>query len=178
MPPHSRYCLPEIRVVHFGSGPDQSISIEEFLRSIKRDRGSYSPNRRAPKRRQSDSTTKQLSQSRGNNAETSLPVLDDQTPVDLDAQQAHAEAPIESHNSGQDHDLHSALEKRYPQSASQRTKVKKVYRRKHKYLVSPLFTSDLTPPASVRNSPTEESPKGTARRHDLLPHGMSAVTCC
>lgn len=154
-------------VVHFDVGPDRSISIEQFLCSIKRDPSSFSSNRRAQKRQRSEFSSESQLISRAGLEETLLPALGDETPIDFSAQKADAEAQLEYHISDPKKDVQSRLKVRFSPSTGQNTRVRKVYKRKHKDLTSALIASELKPPASLQSPHKEDPLRGTSCHQTL-----------
>lgn len=159
--------FPNVSVVHHEVGPDRSVSIEQFLRSLKRDPSKFSSSRRAQKPRRSYSSGDQQQLAPPHAPETSIPVLDDDESAAWLAQDSTAEAPHERHQYGTNPAIESRIKVQSPEYTRVRPRVKKVYGRKHKNQIPAILPADLIPRTSLRSN--REGPTSEAR-----PVGMSS----
>lgn len=155
---------PVVSVVHFDVGPNRSISIEDFLRSLKRVPNRFSSNCRAQKGWRLNAGEQRL-QAQPTLGESLLPALDDYTPTDCLAQLLDAEAPPECGECSVNEAVKLTKEVQPLRSISQRPRVRKVYTRKHKCVAPAVFASELRPPASLRSGHENNS-------DEALPEGM------
>ncbi|KAI4149119.1 MAG: hypothetical protein LQ341_001387 [Variospora aurantia] len=135
---------PVVTVKHSDFGPNQSIDIEQFLRSLKRDPENFSSAREGQKRRRPDRSEQRLQQ-RPPLSKTALPALDDDNPTKELAQLPGEGAPSERHNADNEV-VGSRGNTRFPRAANERPKVRKTsycqnqHRHRHPDLSAPLVT--------------------------------------
>lgn len=128
-------------------GPNQSIDIEKFLRSLKRDPENFSSAREGQKRRRPE-RSKQRLQQQPPLSKTALPALDNDNPTKELAQLPGEGAPSERHNADNEV-VGSRGNTRFARAANERPKVRKVYRRKQKNITIAISTSNEASPCSL-----------------------------
>lgn len=148
MSPTGHSLVPVVSVVHFEVGPHTSISIEQFLRSLKRDRKGFPSNRWARKRRRLNQREPE-SQAQPSLGESLIPALVDDAPVESGPTELDIEVPSESRGPDFDEDIEGAKKNWASRSTSRQTRVRNVYKGKHKNITPAVSTSDLTPAASL-----------------------------
>ncbi|KAI4096839.1 MAG: hypothetical protein LQ344_000639 [Seirophora lacunosa] len=146
MSPASFSRNPVITVVHFDVAHNRSVSIEQFLRSLKRDPHYFSSAREGQKRRRLNQSERRL-QPPLSLSETTLPALDDDNSTEDLAPQSEERESSErhGHRTG-DENIGSRKNAQLPWAANQCSRVKRVYRGKQKNITLAIPVSNETLP--------------------------------
>lgn len=130
---------PMVSVVHFDVGPDRTVSIEQFLRSLKRDPNSLAQRRETRKRCRLNPGGQQLL-AQSTLGATLRPALVDDIPTNSPTHELRAEARLE-------HGERGAVE----EPTLPHHRVRKVYKGKQKNVTTAIYACGLPPPASLRS---------------------------
>ncbi|KAL9011332.1 MAG: hypothetical protein Q9173_003813 [Seirophora scorigena] len=137
---------PVVTIVHFDAAPNRSVSIEQFLRSLKRDPDYFSSANEGQKRRRLNRSEQRL-QPWLSLSETTLPALEDDDPTEDLAPQTDRRESSERHGDCTgDEDIRSRKNAQLPWAAHQFSKVKKVYRGEQKNITLAISASNETAP--------------------------------
>ncbi|KAL8931007.1 MAG: hypothetical protein Q9208_000109 [Pyrenodesmia sp. 3 TL-2023] len=130
---------PVVSVLHFNVGPDRTVGIEQFLRSLKRDPNSLAHRRETQKRRRLNPGGQQLLVQPTLGA-TLRTTLADDVPIDHPTDELTAQAHLER-------DEHGTVE----EPTLPRHRVRKVYKGKQKNVTTAISASGLSPPESLQS---------------------------
>ncbi len=130
---------PTVSVIHFDVGPNRGLSIEQFLRSLKRDSNSLAHRREAQKRRRLNSGGQHLV-AQITEGDISDAKLDHNTPTNNPSHSNGSEVRIER-------DKHGVFER----PTIPRPQVRNVYKGKQKNVAVAKSSSDLSLPASFQS---------------------------